>query len=102
MQQPDLDAIAGRLKQDYRAQKVWLYGSCARGSADEDSDLDLLIVADTSESFFQRMATVRRMLRQEGRGFPISPIVLTPAELEERLQRGDQFIGDIVANGREL
>jgi predicted nucleotidyltransferase len=36
------------------ARRVIAFGSVARGEADEWSDLDLLIVADTSRPFFER------------------------------------------------
>ena len=97
-----LQTIAERLKQDYGAQRIWLFGSFARGTADEGSDVDLLIVSPTGEAFFQRIATVQRLLRHERQGLPISPIVLTPDELEARMARGDQFIAEIVAHGVEL
>lgn len=37
-----------------RASKVIAFGSVARGDSDEWSDLDLLIVADTSRPFLER------------------------------------------------
>jgi len=76
-----------------------LYGSFARAEATEDSDIDLLIVAPTNERFFERMATVRGLIRNLRNGLPISPIVLTPMELEERKRKRDQFIQEILENG---
>ena len=37
-----------------RARKAIVFGSVARGEADAWSDLDLLIVADTTRPFFER------------------------------------------------
>jgi predicted nucleotidyltransferase len=37
-----------------RARKVIVFGSVARGEADAWSDLDLIIIADTSRPFFER------------------------------------------------
>ncbi len=36
------------------AKKAIRFGSYARGDADEHSDLDLLVVADTETAFFER------------------------------------------------
>ncbi|HBO83924.1 MAG TPA: nucleotidyltransferase domain-containing protein [Deltaproteobacteria bacterium] len=95
----DLKAITQRLKEGYGAIEVILFGSHAKGTAGEDSDIDLLIISDATERFFERQATVRRLLRDLKRGVPISPIVLTPKEIEERIRHGDQFINEILETG---
>ena len=102
MERPDFHGLAERLRQDYGAQKIWLYGSYARGTATEDSDVDLLVISPTTESSFVRMASVRRLLRNERKSAPIAPLVLTPEELEDRLRKGDQFFEGIVREGVEL
>ena len=89
-------AIGKKIKQEYRAERVILFGSYARGDATEDSDVDVLVVARTKERFFERMATVRRLIRDLRDGLPVSPIVLTPGELEKRRQAGDPFVREIL------
>ena len=100
--QERMQAIGARLRSEYKAERVILFGSYARGEAGPDSDVDLLVVAPTDERFFQRMATVLRTVRDLRGGLPVSPIVLTPSELVERLARGDQFVGEILRNGVEM
>ncbi len=106
--QPDLpdptalSRIADRLKHQYGAQRVILYGSVARGDATIHSDIDLLVVAPSSEKAYQRMATVRALVRDLSRGLALSPIVLTPTELQERLADEDPFVQEIVDSGVEL
>jgi predicted nucleotidyltransferase len=39
-----VDAIVARLKHDYHAEQVYLYGSAVRGQLEPDSDIDLLAV----------------------------------------------------------
>src|SRR4030065_2948504 len=97
-----LTKISNRLKKEYHAQKVILFGSYATGKATKDSDVDLFIIASTEETFFERMATVKRLIRDLRNGFPVSPIVLTPKEVEKRKQVGDQFIRDILKSGMIL
>lgn len=103
---PELDrrlrTIGKKLKKEYRAERVILFGSYARGDATEDSDVDLLVVAPTKERFFERMATVRRLIRNLRDGLPVAPIVLTAGELEERKRAGDPFVQDILATGVPL
>lgn len=97
-----LQKISDRLKKQYNAEKVILFGSYSTGQITEDSDLDLLIVAQTNEKFFERIATVLSLVRDLYIGLALSPIVLKPDEVSARLRIGDQFIQDIVENGIEL
>jgi len=97
-----LHIIGNKIKQEYRAERVILFGSHARGDATEDSDVDLLVIARTKERFFERMASVRRLIRDLRDGLPVSPIVLTPVELEKRRQAGDPFVREILETGVSL
>ncbi len=97
-----LKAISERLRREYGAQRVILFGSYARGDATEDSDVDILVIAPTRERFFERMATSLRTVRDLYRDLPLSPIVLRPDELNARMQRGDQFIKEILEVGVEI
>jgi|CXWL01.1.fsa_nt_gi predicted nucleotidyltransferase len=97
-----LKAIADRLRERYGAERVLVYGSVARGTPTEHSDIDLLIVAPTTERFYERMGSALAVVRDISRGLPLAPIVLTSEELSVRLARGDQFIQEIVETGVEL
>jgi len=97
-----LIAISDHLKKEYHAQKVILYGSYARGNMTTDSDVDLLVIAPTHERFFERMATVRRLLRDYRKGLAIAPLVFTEEEIDQRKEKGDQFITEIMETGLEL
>jgi len=94
-----LRKISERLKKEYQAEKVILYDSYATDEATEDSDVDIFIVAPTNESFFERMAKVRMLVRDLCCKIPFSPIVLTPDEVEKRLLIGDQFVEQIIEEG---
>ncbi len=97
-----LKKIAERLKKNYGAEKVILFGSYARGEETEDSDVDLLVIASTNERLFERMATVLEIVHDLYNGLPISPIVLSSKEVEERLKLGDQFVQEMLEKGIEL
>lgn len=97
-----LEAIARCLKRDYGAERILLFGSFARGEGTEDSDIDLLVIARTTEKFHKRIASVLGWVRDLSFGLPLSPIVLTEKEIKARLERGDQFIEEILSSGIEL
>jgi predicted nucleotidyltransferase len=58
--QAALNALVEAL-QRYQPQRIILFGSAARGEADEDSDLDVLVIKDTPESFVQRLEAMARL-----------------------------------------
>lgn len=97
-----LGRIADRLKSHYGAERVIVYGSVVRGDATIHSDIDLLVVAPSTEKGYLRMAAVKALVRDLSRGLPLSPIVLTPQELNQRLTDEDPFVRQIVASGVDL
>jgi predicted nucleotidyltransferase len=94
--------ILEKLINEYSPQKVILFGSHAWGEPGPDSDIDLLIIKETSERFIDRWAKVQHILTGVHRGYPVETLVLTPDELQKRLAMGDQFIGEIVEKGESL
>lgn len=97
-----IDRIVQKIVSEYAPQKIILFGSYAYGKPSPDSDIDLLIIKDTTERFIDRWVTVRRILSDPKRAIPLETIVLTPREVEQRLQVGDQFIAEILENGQVL
>jgi predicted nucleotidyltransferase len=97
-----IDAIVEKLVAEYSPQKVILFGSYANGSPDKDSDIDLLVIKETSERFIDRWVTVQKILTGMHRSIPLETLVLTPEEVERRLKIGDQFIADVVEKGELL
>ncbi len=97
-----IKSMSERLKEKYGARTVILFGSYARGEETDDSDIDLFVVAPGNERFFDRIASVKRRIRNLRNGLPVAPIVLTPEETEKRKDLGDQFIIDILEKGVRL
>lgn len=97
-----LRKIGVKLREEYHAKSVLLYGSYAKGTQTKESDVDVLVIAPTKEKFFERMSSVRRIIRVLRDGLPVAPVVLTPEEIEKRKKIGDPFIVDILQNGVSL
>lgn len=92
--------VVRRLERTYHPTRVILFGSYAYGKPTKDSDIDLLIIKRTRKPFHRRLYEVRRLLFPLLRDQPFDPIVMTPQEVERRLARGDQFIREIVTEGK--
>lgn len=94
--------ILHKLLAGYAPQKVILFGSYAYGNPRRDSDIDLLVIKETSERFIDRWVSVRRLLSDPSRTLPLEGTVLTPQELSARLDIGDQFLKEIIDQGKVL
>ncbi len=94
--------ISKALEREYAPEQIVLFGSCAAGRQRAESDIDLLIVKQTSQPFYSRLAAVRRIVSSVRVGMPFDPIVVTPRELAKRLEMGDQFLGGIIRSGKVL
>ena len=79
----DLRQATERLVKQFRPERVILFGSQARGSADTHSDVDLLVVCRVDPERPRRRALMVAMDRAlAGLGFASDVIVLTPEEFE--------------------
>ena len=49
-----------------------------------------------------RFVEVKRLIYDPQLRIPVSPLVYTPQELEERLDMGDDFVEEIMSEGKVL
>ena len=84
----------------YGAQKIILFGSAARGTADEWSDLDVLVVKPSSKGFIDRLAEVVPFIPREMPAVDV--LVYTPEEYGRMLSDDHPFLTRIVAEGKVL
>lgn len=80
-----LPEITARIVKTSDPERIILFGSHARGDADTNSDLDLLVVVDGVQQLRRESIRVRRALR--GLLIPID-VILASSEQIERL--GDE------------
>lgn len=73
-----IEELTRRIREGLDPERIVLFGSYARGDASEHSDVDLLVVAETSLPPHERFGTVRRLLADYAASFDI--IVKTPEE----------------------
>ncbi|MBI4649304.1 MAG: nucleotidyltransferase domain-containing protein [Bacteroidia bacterium] len=95
-----LSEIIEKLKSEYKPLKIILFGSYAYGNPTEDSDIDLLILKNTNKRRVDRFVQVKRIIYNPNHKIPVSPLIYTPSELEERLKIGDDFIKEIIQKGK--
>lgn len=98
-----IEAMAERLRDEYGAEAVILYGSRVDGSARPDSDVDLMIIkSDASGGAIERSLEVDKILADFRREYPLDAHVATPEQIEGMLARGNHFVQDVILQGRAL
>lgn len=96
---PHLDEVLERLVRECRPQRVVLFGSWVRGAQPPHSDMDLLVVAETSGPMNERMARAQRALR--GLGVPVDVFVCTPSEVATYGQWLSHTVAIALREGRQ-
>jgi len=78
---------------------AWIFGSFARGEADALSDIDLLVVADSTRPFVDRFRDFPDLLREAPVGLDL--LVYTPAEFA-RERRTNRFVRNALRGARRI
>jgi predicted nucleotidyltransferase len=73
-----IEELTERIERELDPERIVLFGSYAQGEATEDSDVDLLVVAETDLPPRERFPAVRRLAADYPSSFDI--VVKTPEE----------------------
>ncbi|OHB76438.1 MAG: hypothetical protein A2Z34_05985 [Planctomycetes bacterium RBG_16_59_8] len=96
-------AIAEKIRERFRPQKVILFGSTATGNASDESDIDLLVIMETQLPPFRQASLIRQYLDDSfGVSRAIDIIVRTPEVVEQRIKEGDFFLKTATERGIAL
>ena len=96
----NIQSLVRRIADKFQPEKVVLFGSYAYGNPGPESDVDLLVVMNTSLSSRQQRLRISQAISP--RPFPLDIIVRTPEELEQRLKSGDPFLREVISQGRVI
>ncbi len=95
-----IDSIVKKIIINFNPEKIFLFGSYAAGMANEDSDLDLLIIEETDKPRRLRNIDVRKSLI--GNMIPIDIMVYTPKEFEAEKAIKFSFINNAIKTSKIL
>ena len=95
-----MDEIVRRVVETARPERIVLFGSRARGDERPDSDLDLLVIADSSEPRYRRSAPLYGALSDIMT--PMDILVYTPEEVAEWSGVRQAFVTTAVREGKVL
>ena len=83
----------------YHPQQVILFGSTARGDADQYSDLDFVILKHTTQPFLERLKEVALLCTVPG---AIDFLVYTPQEWRQMQEMEAPFAQRVLTEGRTV
>lgn len=93
----ELRRLAAGLQRDFAVEAVYVFGSFARRTEHEGSDIDLLVVGELPGRTFDRVGEVLRRT-----ALPVEPIVVTPQTLARRRREQHPLFERIAADGLRL
>jgi predicted nucleotidyltransferase len=95
----DIKEWCETVAREFRPDRIILFGSYARGTPTEDSDVDVLVVMRLARGRRDvlQAAAIRDRVRAP---FPMDVIVRSPKQIARRLARGDSFVADVLRHGR--
>ena len=80
-----IDFVLKKLVSFYNPQMVYLFGSQARNDANENSDIDFLVIKQTDKAKRLRALEFRKELRGQNY-YPVDILVYTPQEFKDEHQ----------------
>jgi uncharacterized protein len=95
-----IDEVVRRIVQAALPHKIILFGSRARGDAHAHSDIDLLVIADSSLPRYRRSAPLYGALSDIPT--PMDILVYSPREVEEWNQVPQAFVTTAIREGKVL
>ena len=92
-----IQSVVDQIVAGFHPQRIILFGSYAYGTPKPESDVDLLVVMETSLSETAQAVQIYRQLQYR---FGLDLILFTPQHLTQRLAWGDSFLKEITTQGK--
>ena len=100
VEEADILRVAEQIGDAVNAERVILFGSYARGQADEHSDVDLMVIANSTLPRFKRSRELYKLFRPHP--FDMDLIVCTPEEVEKGRRSPLSFVSRVLREGKTL
>jgi len=93
----ELNIFVEKVRKAYRPEKIILFGSLPAGKVTESSDLDVIVVAETQDNFWNRMKDISKFC---SRKVGMDVLVYTPEEFDKLLSTRTFFKTEIQEKGK--
>jgi uncharacterized protein len=96
IEQAEMQRVVQQIVDRFHPQKIILFGSYAYGAPTEDSDVDLLVVMETTESLLRTATSISAAIDHP---FPLDIMVIKPEQLQAALERRAIFATEVASKG---
>ena len=93
----EIKQLCEKIADEFRPEKIILFGSHAYGKPEWDSDVDLLIIMPFKGRPHRQAVNIRTRIEAP---MSLDLLVRTPQEISRRLAMGDSFIREILERGK--
>ena len=95
-----IQMVVNRIAEEFKPEKIILFGSHAYGTPKPWSDVDLFVIMESELSAHDQRLKIARFLIP--RPFGIDVLTRTPKDLDYRIKEGDFFLKEIMTKGKVL
>ncbi len=92
-----IEDIVQQISTRFHPIRIILFGSYAYGKPRPESDVDLMVVMETSLSETRQAVEILKAISYR---FGLDLLVYTPQRLAQRLEWGDPFVQEIIGRGK--
>ncbi len=91
--------FADEIARRYSPEKIILFGSYARGTANEDSDVDMLVMMNFEGRGIRKAVEILTSIEHR---FPLDLLVRRADDVAWRIKENDFFLQDVIKEGKVL
>ena len=95
-----IETIIDRIVRGCDPKAIIIFGSVAKGTSTENSDIDIMVILDTDLTYYERTLAVRRSIGVTS--IPMDILVFTPEEVEEGKQKRGSIISEVLSTGKAI
>ena len=95
-----INSIKNLIVKEFDPAAIYIFGSCANGKADEQSDLDLLVIHRTSIPNDKIGISISKALFPRDYFFDL--FVLNAEEIKMKIEKNSLFWKNILKNGKKI
>ena len=92
----ELNSFTQKVKQEYHPEKIILFGSFASGKINESSDLDVVVVAESKDNFWDRLMKISKLCSHK---IGMDVLFYTPEEFDKLIKTRTFFKKEILEKG---